>query len=124
MTAERWRPVKQIVADALEESRDSRHAAMTANCAPTNLTIRSWTWIARRMGSDHTAIKVIERGMDTDAVLRRFYAERQILARLRRLRSRIQIITRRRPGCDALRGHGKCGSGPARGIRCTRSSGG
>ena len=28
------------------------------------------------------AIKVIKRGMDTDAVLRRFYAERQILARL------------------------------------------
>ena len=28
------------------------------------------------------AIKVVKRGMDTDAVLRRFYAERQILARL------------------------------------------
>src|SRR5258708_16352742 len=28
------------------------------------------------------AIKVIKRGMDTDAVLRRFYAERQILVRL------------------------------------------
>ena len=28
------------------------------------------------------AVKVIKRGMDTDAVLRRFYAERQILARL------------------------------------------
>jgi non-specific serine/threonine protein kinase/serine/threonine-protein kinase len=28
------------------------------------------------------ALKVIKRGMDTDAVLRRFYAERQILARL------------------------------------------
>ena len=28
------------------------------------------------------AIKIVQRGMDTDAVLRRFYAERQILARL------------------------------------------
>lgn len=28
------------------------------------------------------AIKVVKRGMDTDAVLRRFYAERQVLARL------------------------------------------
>src|SRR5207237_1844198 len=28
------------------------------------------------------AIKVVKRGMDTDSVLRRFYAERQILARL------------------------------------------
>jgi non-specific serine/threonine protein kinase/serine/threonine-protein kinase len=28
------------------------------------------------------AIKIVKRGMDTDAVLRRFYAERQILARL------------------------------------------
>jgi non-specific serine/threonine protein kinase/serine/threonine-protein kinase len=124
VTAERWSRVKQILADALDLSRDQRDAFVDQACGEDqdlrheihtllrgddpdskflNLDrapqrIGPWrivreigrggmgaVYLARRDDGhfeQQAAIKVIKRGMDSEAVLRRFYAERQILARL------------------------------------------
>jgi hypothetical protein len=124
VTAERWTRVKQILADALDLSRDQRDAFVESACGQDEdlrlevLTLlrgddpdsnflnldrvpkRVGAWrIVREIGrggmgavylaerddgqfEQRAAIKLIKRGMDSEAVLRRFYDERQILARL------------------------------------------
>jgi len=124
VTSERWTRVKQVLADALDLSRDQRDAFVDQACGEDQdlrhevLTLlrgdepdsnflnldrapqRLGPWrIVREIGrggmgavylaqredgqfEQRAAIKVIKRGMDSEAVLRRFYAERQILARL------------------------------------------
>jgi len=125
MTPERWRKVKSVLAEALEQPEPARAAWLTSACgtdAELKAEVESLLGASNQAGDflesaafepaagtkighyrivreidrggmgavylavrddefeQEVAVKVVKRGMDTDAVLRRFRYERQILA--------------------------------------------